>query len=251
MAIQAFSNEVSQMIDHYVYRLIDPRDGSTFYVGKGQGNRIFAHMSDTIKQGDEHQDDDDWDLKLATIRDIVNAKLEVIHVIHRHGMCEDAAFEVEAALIDAYPGLTNKIGGCGSADRGAMNAQQVQDQYEAKVIQSFDGHKCVIIKIRQANVNNNDGDIYKTARAAWRIGHDKVAQLNSTPHFVLAVVNGIVKAVYEDVEWSRYLNSKRYCFDARVSGDKQPGKEWPGCRLPPDFTKKGLANPVLFTSHKF
>ena len=40
--------------------------------------------------------------KYQRIRDIQGAGLEVIHVIHRHGMTQKTAFEVEAALIDAY-----------------------------------------------------------------------------------------------------------------------------------------------------
>ena len=30
-----FSDEVSKKLGYYVYRLIDPRNGDTFYVGKG------------------------------------------------------------------------------------------------------------------------------------------------------------------------------------------------------------------------
>jgi len=32
----------------YVYHLIDPRTGTPFYVGKGQGNRLFQHIHDVI-----------------------------------------------------------------------------------------------------------------------------------------------------------------------------------------------------------
>ena len=32
-----FSDGVTAKLKHYVYRLIDPRNGSTFYVGRGQG----------------------------------------------------------------------------------------------------------------------------------------------------------------------------------------------------------------------
>ena len=37
-------------------------------------------------------------------------------------MDDATAFEVESALIDAYPGLTNIAGGYGISDVGAMHA---------------------------------------------------------------------------------------------------------------------------------
>ena len=40
----SFPPEVSAELKTYVYRLIDPRNGETFYVGKGRGNRVFAHI---------------------------------------------------------------------------------------------------------------------------------------------------------------------------------------------------------------
>ena len=40
-----FSPEVCNKLEYYVYRLIDPRNGDTFYVGKGKGNRVFAHAN--------------------------------------------------------------------------------------------------------------------------------------------------------------------------------------------------------------
>lgn len=38
-----FSEEVCERLGNYVYRLIDPRNGETFYVGKGRNNRVFDH----------------------------------------------------------------------------------------------------------------------------------------------------------------------------------------------------------------
>jgi hypothetical protein len=49
--------------------------------------------------------------KLKTIREIHSSGLKVIYVIHRNGMDVKTAFEVEAALIDAYSNATN-IRGC-------------------------------------------------------------------------------------------------------------------------------------------
>lgn len=91
----SFKPEVAGKLRTYVYRLIDPRNGETFYVGKGQGNRVFAHIREQV-------DEDDPTNKLLRIRDIHLAGFEVAHVIHRHGMDDRTAFEVEAALLDAY-----------------------------------------------------------------------------------------------------------------------------------------------------
>lgn len=43
MAIKKFSKDVKSKLNYYVYMLIDPRNGQTFYVGKGKGNR-YLHM---------------------------------------------------------------------------------------------------------------------------------------------------------------------------------------------------------------
>ncbi len=40
----AFSDHVAAALGSYVYRLIDPRNGETFYGGKGHGNQVFAHV---------------------------------------------------------------------------------------------------------------------------------------------------------------------------------------------------------------
>ena len=111
MPRDSFPAGVSEQLRWYVYRLIDPRNGETFYVGKGQGDRIFAHAKGLLDGGEENIADP----KLQRIREINAAGLEAGHVIHRHGI-ETAriAYEVEAALIDAYPGLENKVRGHGS-----------------------------------------------------------------------------------------------------------------------------------------
>src|SRR5438093_7783624 len=96
---EMFPADVVQKLKTYVYRLIDPRNGETFYIGKGQKNRVFAHMrAEKDLQGDELGN------KLKRVREIRLAGFEVAHVIHRHGLDEATAFEVESALMDAYPG---------------------------------------------------------------------------------------------------------------------------------------------------
>ena len=133
--INKFSPDVGKQLGYYVYRLIDPRNGQTFYVGKGKGNRVFAHVKDALKDYEGinylESEEDDISAKIQQIRDIHNAGLEVIMVIHRWGMDENTAYEVESALIDSFPGLTNRQSGHDS-DRGCANVDSLQNALELK-----------------------------------------------------------------------------------------------------------------------
>jgi hypothetical protein len=100
---ERFPPDVAEKLKTYVYRLIDPRNGETFYVGKGQGNRVFAH----IRAEQKDLDGDVLDNKLRRIREIRIAGFEVAHVIHRHGMDERTAFEVEAGLNARVSGVAD------------------------------------------------------------------------------------------------------------------------------------------------
>jgi hypothetical protein len=42
---KSISGPLSDCLAHYVYLLIDPRDGKVFYVGKGKGGRCFDHSA--------------------------------------------------------------------------------------------------------------------------------------------------------------------------------------------------------------
>ena len=89
-------------------------------------------------------------MKLETIREIRRARLPPVHVIHRHGMKEEVAIEVEATLIDVFAGgLTNVAVGQDSNRRGPANAAQLDAHYAAEVLEPMPGHRLMYIKIRQ------------------------------------------------------------------------------------------------------
>lgn len=219
---------------YYVYRLIDPRTYQTFYVGKGCGDRAFQHVKDAESLKDKNNDE--LSLKIQQIQQILTDGKNVIVVFHRRGMTEKEAFEVEAALIDCYPGLTNIQSGHG-IDRGLISADDLNTLANAK---EYDepNEKYIIIKVKQEVIMGCNGILYDAVRKAWRGDLNKAKNYK----YVLAVVNGIVRDVFEVDEW--YLCYNRIAFKGKSTNDKISSLK--GMRIPKKYMEKGSANPFMY-----
>ncbi len=243
---QFFPPGVAEELGYYVYRLIDPRTGQTFYVGKGKGNRVFQHANAVDpakwkKSGGEKNDDpiDAIGAKIKTILEIKNEGLDVIAIIHRHGMSCEEALEVEAALIDAYPGLTNIQNGHGSADRGCMSVEQILRDAKAKDA-DFGNRKLLIIKIR-TSVILTAGSVYEAVRASWKIDSKKA---NGLP--VLAVENGIIRDVFS-AKWHLSGDGPRKEFDGKPI-EEMWARALVGKRIPEAYRGKAEAYPIRYVN---
>lgn len=238
-----FSKEVSDHLKYYVYRLIDPRNGETFYVGKGKDNRVFNHVKCALGK-----DADDLAHKIRRIHEICNLGLEVGHVIHRHGMDEQTAIEVEAALIDAYPEATNAVGGTGSRDRGLMHAKEIIECYGAKEA-DFSGHKAILININRTAAEKG---VYEAVRYAWKLDPKKAKKAE----IVLAVEQGLIIGVYVADEWreatpgnfpgAAAFTNKRWGFVGHEAPE-QIKVLYIRRRLPDTMRKRGAANPIKYS----
>lgn len=189
-SIQEFSASIIEKLDFYVYVLIEPETNQVFYVGKGVGNRIFAHVNAAVK--DETASD-----KLDKIREIRAKGLEVRHIIHRHGLCEKEAFEVEAALIDfiGLSGLTNQVQGFNSDDRGQMTVSEVVAKYEAPVAEIVE--PVILITVNRLYQRGMSAEmLYEITRGKWVIGTRR-----NKAEYAFAVYKGIIREVYEIERW--------------------------------------------------
>lgn len=234
-----FSTEVSTALESYVYRLVDPRNGDTFYVGVGKGNRVFDHAAGDIQAETGVE-------KLDRIYQIKLAGLEVIHIIHRHGMSSDSAREVEAALIDAYAGLTNIMGGQGSNDFGPMHASQIIERYTAREMEFK--HKILLISVNRTAAEE---DLYRATQHAWKIDPRRAAKAD----YVVATVQGLGKGVFKVSEWLEATPENfpgRDAVEGRYGfiGEHAPTEVvelYRGARTPSKYRKRGASNPVKYT----
>jgi hypothetical protein len=151
-------------------------------------------------------------------------------------MDENTAYEVEAALIDAYP--CNQIDGH-NPDRGAMSPDQAEQTYGAKVITEFPD-KCLLIKITTPSLARTNGDIYEAVRYRWHLNKANAEQAE----YVLAVKYGLVIGVYKPTKW--YETGGRIAFDG-VEADADTVNRYLHRRIPDDYMKKGSANPCQYT----
>jgi hypothetical protein len=194
--ITTFPKGVPEAIGNYVYRLIDPRNGETFYIGKGKGDRVFAHVNAASFLFDDEQEDS-VSLKISRIQDISNAGLEVIHIIHRHDIPDEAIFEVEAALIDVFAGLSNIQGGHGSNAKGPMSIVEIVEKYALPTFDEEPEEKLVLININNIADRSKKEAIYEQTRLAWRISKHKAEAAD----YVLAVIRGVIVGIFVADKW--------------------------------------------------
>lgn len=243
----AFPPEVIEILKAYVYRLIDPRNGETFYVGKGRANRVFAHVRGEM---DIKGAESGSNLKLKRIHEINNAGLQVGHVIHRHGMDDATALQVESALMDAYPGLTNQVVGIGGNEFGARHANEIIHEYAAEP--AVFEHDVILISVNRSVLEGNL--LYEATRYAWKISPTKARYAE----FVLATVQGVVKAAFVAKEWLE-ATSVNFPDKPEVPGrfgfigfpaPEEIVRKYVGKRVPDEYRKRGAANPIKYVHKK-
>ncbi len=237
--VTSFSSEVGAKLKTYVYRLIDPRNGDTFYVGKGKGNRVFAHA-----RGEANLEGDDLDNQIKRIREI--HPLEVIHVIHRHGMDDPTALEVEAALIDAYPEALNAVGGHGANDYGPMHVEEIVRRYEAPVAEVQ--HKALLICVNRMAA---ELPLYEATRYAWRIKKDNAQQAELVlPHRSGLIIGAFVPESWLDATHDNFPGREDAPGRIGFKGHDAPPEikdMYVGKRVPDEYRQRGAVAPVRYT----
>ena len=188
-----FPQSVLEGIGYYVYRLIDPRNGSTFYVGKGSGNRVLQHVAEASGLPDRAS------LKLDRIREIESAGFAVQYIIHRHGLTEPQALLVEAALIDAYEELSNVQLGHATLVNGLTTVDDLIALYDGGPA-DIDVPAVLVNLRRQCERGLTPDQLYARARGYWSLQTGRHPNVK----YGFAVAFGLISEVYRIDGWERF-----------------------------------------------
>lgn len=191
-----FDEKTIENLKFYVYLLIDPVTNEPFYVGKGQGNRVFDHVNQEISGETEN-------LKYQEILRI--GPTDVKHIIVRHGLNESAAFAIEASLIDTFRFIPsfekfargNHQGGKNSIEKGLMSTDEIMSLYNAEKLVSIDDD-CIIININGTYKRGASADaIYKATKETWKMANWR----SDSCKYVICEYRGLIREVYEVLKW--------------------------------------------------
>lgn len=238
-----FPQAVIDKIGYYVYILKDPRNGQIFYVGKGNGNRVFAHVNAAINSPKETD-------KLERIRKIRKSGRDVQYDILRHGLTEKEAFEVEASMIDYInpSKLTNASIGFDSMNRGRMTIPEIIATYDPQPI--IIKEPVLLITPRKLYKRNMSAeDLYDITRGNWVISEKR-----NKARYAFALRNGVVLRVYRVKRWepikARSLEQKRQ-NRWRFIGEIAIGMEHYIGKSVASYITAGSRNPIKYVNCEF
>lgn len=214
-----FPHEITEALKSYVYMYIDPRTSQPFYVGKGQGNRAFDHLSQEAETE-----------KVAKIREIQAAGQEPVIEILRYGLSDSEASLIEASAIDllGLSQLTNKCRGEHSRSFGRISSAELTVMLTASP--AIIRHRALLITINKLYRSSMTRDeLYEATRGIWKLSADR-----ESAELAMSVYQGIVREVYRIDRWhpagtipyktrddSQFKQSGRWEFVGSVAEDLQ------------------------------
>jgi hypothetical protein len=245
-----FTPSVVNALKYYVYIYSHPITEEIFYVGKGKGNRVFAHLEDT-KLSDKV-------LLLSELKELgLKPRIEILI----HGLeSEETALKVEASIIDLLElnKLTNIQSGHHSAKFGRMSIDQINSIYDKEEIEITE--PSILIRINKAfRYSMPPHELYDFTRGIWKVSLKTAEKAK----YAFAIYEGIIQEVYEIKAWfqaNATFNSRTYLETSSKPMELQNYEryEFIGAIAPKSirdkyrhksvahYYKRGNANPIMY-----
>ncbi len=187
--------EVAESIGFYVYALRDPRDKRVFYIGKGQGGRVLAHVREAGANAANERG------KLGRIREIEADGRHVEHLFLRTHLSSDEALVVEQAVIDAYKAsgmpLTNLVSGHDSSTYGLASVETVVAEFSALPAPGSTEPTLLFVINKSWRPDMGEDDVYFYTRGHWIVS----AEARTKARYAFGVAHGIIRGAYKIDSW--------------------------------------------------
>jgi hypothetical protein len=211
-----------------VYMLVDPRTDEPFYVGKGTKQRVATHGREAgMERGSGNR------AKRRRILEIRADGYEPrIDIVQHHLSTDAEAFRVEAALIDALRpiiDLTNAVDGHGG---GLRPLDDLISEYGAEPLTATEPPALFIrlgtrwIPKRETLERGywregagwrpgiSDRELFDSTRGWWVLSPAQIERRGI--RYVVCVVEGVTRALYEADAWIRRRRDNRVAFTGTI-----------------------------------
>ncbi|WP_333618716.1 LEM-3-like GIY-YIG domain-containing protein [Dietzia sp.] len=263
-----FPPGVAEKLGTYVYALRDPRTSKIFYVGKGNGERVYQHVwaargnasavdSQELGEIASHDGAETTSRKNEKINEIYDADNAVDHVILRHRIepgenPDDEALAIEHVLIRAlreHEGgefLTNVVEGHSKTENSSAPVGELIALYSARPLPRPLPERGGIVVINRAwnwllsgkeeDRKGPDGmptteAIFDAAKQYWKVGAD-TRESKDVPIFVVA--GNVVRAVFTARSWKKKPYSRGHKTSWEFDGEPtEEFRDFIGCALTP------------------
>lgn len=190
---RSFDSLEKEKLAKYVYALRDPRDGKIFYVGQGQGNRVFDHFyeADTCLKKQKMACS-----KTIRILDIWKNEEDVDWFIVAHGL-ESGADSVETAVLDTLSQSQNgpTLNGNNGPKSSILMQEDIALLGAIPVNPSLQMHQVFIFPVKNGLAQGKSA--YEATRSAWYV---KKAYQN-LPAYAVGIRDGISIGSFEIKSW--------------------------------------------------
>ena len=195
--MKKFSPKTSQLLQNYIYVLVDPQTEEIFSVGKGSGSkRPFKHLKTNNNEPTEK------DQKIRALRaQSIEPRVDIL----RHGLDGSAAREIEASVIDALglQNLTNQNSGTDSSERGRLSASQIEARLGGQPLDISSIEEPVILFHRRATFP--ESRLYDETRQFWPLSQDRIEARDESGNlkyqFAFAMRGNFVLEIYKILAW--------------------------------------------------
>jgi hypothetical protein len=213
-----FDDNTYAKLQCYVYVLRSPNDKRIFYIGKAggrasQGNRRVLEHFDEAEEWLRARSSEPTE-KVRKIAEIWRDEEPVEWFVVRHGLTEDVALDVEAALIDtlgisANRETSNIVRGHGAHDRGLLSAQDVAAIAATPVTPN--AYKRVFI-FQIQNAASSADSLKDAVEGNWKV-IDAHRRVDDHP-VAVGLVNGVSRIALQIAGWREFPpDSGTYRFE--------------------------------------